>query len=108
MNGVEFVVLLRRGIGAHELSRQVKGRQLAVERCAIELEKIAEKLGREEARVLIVDDDPALLQALPETLRLRMNGVTVDTADSAAAALERITARDYDAIVTDIDRKSVV
>src|SRR3989442_9553940 len=52
--------------------------------------------------VLIVDDDPALLQALPETLRLRMSGVTVDTADSALAALDRITARDYDAIVTDI------
>ena len=53
-------------------------------------------------RVLIVDDDPALLQALPEALRLRMSGVTVDTADSAAAALELITARDYDAIVADI------
>ena len=52
--------------------------------------------------VLVVDDDPALLQALPETLRLRMSGVTVDTADSAAAALDRITVRDYDAIVTDI------
>jgi DNA-binding NtrC family response regulator len=55
-----------------------------------------------EPRVLIVDDDPALLQALPETLRLRMSGVTVDTADSAAAALDRIAAWDYDAIVTDI------
>ena len=52
--------------------------------------------------VLIVDDDPALLHALPEALRLRMNGVTVDTADSAVAALDRIAARDYDAIVTDI------
>jgi len=52
--------------------------------------------------VLIVDDDPALLQALPEALRLRMSGVTVDTADSAAAALDQIAARDYDAIVTDI------
>jgi two-component system sensor histidine kinase/response regulator len=52
--------------------------------------------------VLVVDDDPALLQALPETLRLRMSGVTVDTADSAAAALDRSAARDYDAIVTDI------
>jgi two-component system sensor histidine kinase/response regulator len=52
--------------------------------------------------VLIVDDDPALLQALPQTLRLRMGGVTVETADSAAAALDRITAQDYDAIVTDI------
>ena len=52
--------------------------------------------------VLVVDDDPALLQALPEALRLRMSGVTVDTADSAAAALDRIAGRDYDAIVTDI------
>jgi two-component system, NtrC family, response regulator HydG len=52
--------------------------------------------------VLIVDDDRALLEALPEALRLRMGGVTVETVDSAAAALERIAARDYDAIVTDI------
>jgi two-component system nitrogen regulation response regulator GlnG len=55
-----------------------------------------------QPHVLIVDDDPALLQALPEALRLRMQGVTVDTADSAAAALDRIAARDYHAIVTDI------
>src|SRR2546426_10076577 len=55
-----------------------------------------------QPRVLIVDDDAALLQALPETLRLRMCQVTVDTADSAAAALDQIAARDYDAIVTDI------
>src|SRR2546422_3184671 len=52
--------------------------------------------------VLIVDDDLALLQALPEALRLRMAGVTVDTADSAAAALDWIAAGDYDAIVADI------
>src|SRR5438876_8285897 len=54
-----------------------------------------------EGHVLIVDDDPALLQALPETLRMRMTGATVDTAQSGAAALDRIAARDYDAIVTD-------
>jgi DNA-binding NtrC family response regulator len=52
--------------------------------------------------VLIVDDDPILLEALPEALRLRMEGVSVETADSAAAALDRIANRDYDAIVTDI------
>ena len=52
--------------------------------------------------VLIVDDDVALLEALPEALRLRMGGVTVETADSAASALDRIAERDYDAIVTDI------
>ena len=54
------------------------------------------------SRVLVVDDDSALLQALPEALRLRMDGVNVETADSAAAALDRIAVRDYDAIVTDI------
>jgi len=54
------------------------------------------------ACVLLVDDDLALLQALPEALRLRMGGVKVDTADSAAAALDLLAARDYDAIVTDI------
>src|SRR2546423_8275955 len=54
------------------------------------------------SRVLVVDDDPALLQALPAALRIRMAAVTVDTADSAAAALDRIAATDYDAIITDI------
>src|SRR5436309_14091429 len=55
-----------------------------------------------EGHVLIVDDDPALLQALPEALQMRMTGLTVDTAQSGAVALDRITARDYDALVTDI------
>jgi DNA-binding NtrC family response regulator len=53
-------------------------------------------------RVLVIDDDPLLLQALPEALRLRMSGVTVDTANTAAAALDQIAAHTYDAIVTDI------
>jgi PAS domain S-box-containing protein len=53
-------------------------------------------------RVLIVDDDPALLRALPEALRLRLEAVTVETCDSAAEALERVAATDYDAIISDI------
>ena len=53
-------------------------------------------------RVLLVDDDPALLEALPETIRLRLPGTSVDTRISAAPALEQITAVDYDAIVSDI------
>ena len=53
-------------------------------------------------RILIVDDDSALLQALPQAVQLRMGGVMVETADSGAAALQRIKAEDYDAIVTDI------
>jgi two-component system, sensor histidine kinase and response regulator len=53
-------------------------------------------------QVLVVDDDPALLQALPEMLRLRLEGLDVDTSESAAGALERIATTDYDAIVADI------
>jgi PAS domain S-box-containing protein len=52
--------------------------------------------------VLVVDDDAALLEALPETLRLRMEGIDVDTCDSAAEALKLIEATDYDVIVSDI------
>jgi len=54
------------------------------------------------AQVLIVDDDPALLEALLETLRLRMFDLEVDTTDSGPAALERLSQTDYDALVVDI------
>ena len=53
-------------------------------------------------RVLVVDDDPALLEALPETIRLRMPGTAVETCSSAAPALAQIGALDYDAIISDI------
>jgi signal transduction histidine kinase len=55
-----------------------------------------------QAYVLIVDDDNALLQALPQAIYLRMNDVKVDTCDSALEALERIKQHEYDAIVSDI------
>ncbi len=55
-----------------------------------------------EPRILLVDDDIALLQALPHMVALRMHGVGIETADTAAGALEQIQARDYDVIVSDI------
>jgi signal transduction histidine kinase len=55
-----------------------------------------------EARILIVDDDEALLMALPEALRLRMKGLEIDTAPEALTALERISETDYDAIISDV------
>jgi PAS domain S-box-containing protein len=54
------------------------------------------------ARILLVDDDKALLDALPEALQLRMNGIEIDTSETALDALERIRDTDYDAIVSDI------
>src|SRR5579875_919217 len=52
--------------------------------------------------VLVVDDDLALLRALPQMLSLRLQEVCVETSASALEALERIRANDYDAIVSDI------
>jgi len=53
-------------------------------------------------RILLVDDDLALLEALPHMVALRLHGVVVNTADNALGALEQIQAHDYDAIVSDI------
>ncbi|GCE28614.1 hybrid sensor histidine kinase/response regulator [Dictyobacter alpinus] len=52
--------------------------------------------------ILIVDDDAALLQALPQVVDLRMKNVQVETTDSAQQALELIKENDYDAIVSDV------
>jgi signal transduction histidine kinase len=52
--------------------------------------------------ILIVDDDTALLEALPGALKLRLNGIEIDTCDDAADALNRIRETDYDAIISDI------
>jgi len=54
------------------------------------------------ACILIVDDVQALLEALPETLRLRMDDPDIDTSDSAPEALRRMAETDYDALLVDI------
>lgn len=56
----------------------------------------------ETGQILLVDDDLALLQALPRALSLRLVGVEVATADSAQTALELVQKQEYDAIVSDI------
>jgi two-component system, sensor histidine kinase len=54
------------------------------------------------ARLLIVDDDAALLQALTRALELRMPHLIVDTSDSGIIATEKLGESDYDAVITDI------
>jgi signal transduction histidine kinase len=54
------------------------------------------------ARVVIVDDDPALLQALSQALQLRLGEVNVETFESAHAALDRLAAVEVDVVVADI------
>jgi PAS domain S-box-containing protein len=55
-----------------------------------------------DARILLVDDDVALLEALPQAILLRMEHIQIETSETATDALERIKEVDYDAIVTDI------
>ena len=55
-----------------------------------------------DARILLVDDDVALLEALPQAILLRMQEMQIDTSETATDALERVREVDYDAIVTDI------
>jgi len=54
------------------------------------------------SRILIVDDDPALLAALNGAMQLRMPEVTVETCDAALAAIDKVARMEYDAVVTDI------
>src|SRR2546428_13646095 len=54
------------------------------------------------SRVLIVDDDALLGEVLGEVIAGRMQDVSVDTADSAATALERIATTEYDAVAADL------
>ena len=52
--------------------------------------------------ILLVDDDAALLEALPHALNIRLNAMQIDTSDAAFKALDMIQQNDYDAIVSDI------
>ncbi len=55
-----------------------------------------------QERVLLVDDDTALLHALPLTITLRIPHIKVEITDSAIEALKRLEQMEYDAIITDI------
>jgi signal transduction histidine kinase len=55
-----------------------------------------------EPRVLIVDDDVTLLDALSEALVLRMGPISIDTCERALSALKKLAGNDYDAIISDI------
>src|SRR6476619_6750335 len=55
------------------------------------------------AHLLLVDDDPALLEALAGTLQLRLGHFTLDTCDTGMKALARVTAKHYDTIITDVN-----
>ncbi|GAC1397398.1 MAG: hypothetical protein NVSMB52_11060 [Chloroflexota bacterium] len=54
-----------------------------------------------EGRVLIVDDDPSLLEALPVCLQLRLPSIHIDLCESASEGLQRLRTFSYATIITD-------
>ena len=57
---------------------------------------------RLDPRLLIIDDDRALLEALSAALHLRLPSLMVETIPSARDALRRLETQDYGAILSDI------
>jgi len=53
--------------------------------------------------ILIVEDNPALLETLPDALRRRLDIAYIDRSDSIQDALNQVAEREYDALVVDID-----
>ncbi|MGH7233412.1 MAG: response regulator [Nitrospiraceae bacterium] len=57
---------------------------------------------RSRPLILVVDDDPAFLEALPRMLHLRLPQVSIDTCASASDALTLVTSTDYHVIISDV------
>ncbi|WP_447976697.1 response regulator [Candidatus Nitrospira bockiana] len=53
-------------------------------------------------RLLIIDDAPALLEALSGCLQFRVPGCEIETCSSAQEALTRLIRERYDLILTDL------
>jgi diguanylate cyclase len=54
------------------------------------------------SRILIIDDDPALLEGLAEMLRIRLQPVHVDTCPGSAFAVWMVQQGHYDVILCDV------
>lgn len=59
------------------------------------------------SHILIIDDDIAMLKALPEVLRLKMENLKIDVSDSPHQALSSAAKTDYDAIISDINMPGI-
>src|SRR5262245_18037887 len=55
----------------------------------------------EPSRILIIEDDPIVLDTLSSTLRLKFPHAHIDTVDTVLTSLERVRSIEYRAIVCD-------
>ena len=59
------------------------------------------------SRLLLIDDDTALLTALSATIEFHLRPVRFDTCDSGTKALDLVRANRYDAIIVDMNMPSM-
>lgn len=64
--------------------------------------RATQRSSRPSPRLLLVDDDPALLRALSGTLQSRLAPCTVDACESGRQALDFVEAHPYDTIISDV------
>jgi DNA-binding NtrC family response regulator len=55
-----------------------------------------------ERPIMLIDDDPSLLEALPPLLQRRLPDVPIEVVSSASAALSQLAMRRYGAIMSDV------
>ena len=53
-------------------------------------------------RILLLDDDPVLLECLSEMLRLRIPGVGVEACEFPADAMDRLNSIEYHLVISDL------
>jgi len=58
-------------------------------------------------RILIVDDDPALLEALPVSLQLRLPSVHIDLCESPEETVTRLATTAYSAVICDFKMPAI-
>jgi CheY-like chemotaxis protein len=54
------------------------------------------------SRILLIDDDPALLEGLAQMVRIRLQPVHVDTCYGSALAVRMVQRGHYDVILCDV------
>ena len=59
------------------------------------------------SRVLIIEDEPILLDTLSSTLRLKLPDTHIETPDTVLASLERIRSMEYAAIICDAHQRGL-
>jgi DNA-binding response OmpR family regulator len=64
-------------------------------------------LSADPACILIIDDDTALLTALADTLKIRLERIVIDTSNSGADGLARAKRNHYNIILCDVSMPDI-